>query len=50
MHHPTSNALHVEESSFLRVAKKGQYTGNQFYGCSNYPKCKYLQNINTITV
>ena len=34
----------------LRVAKKGQYAGNQFYGCSNYPKCKYLQNINTITV
>jgi hypothetical protein len=29
----------------LRTAKKGSYTGNQFYGCSNYPQCKYLQNL-----
>ncbi len=29
----------------LRVAKKGANTGNQFYGCSNYPKCKYMKNI-----
>ena len=25
----------------LRTAKKGPNTGSQFYGCSNYPKCKY---------
>ena len=29
----------------LRVAKKGDFAGNKFYGCSNYPKCKYVQNI-----
>ena len=25
----------------LRTAKKGNNTGSQFYGCSNYPKCRY---------
>ena len=29
----------------LRTAKNGQHAGNQFYGCSGYPKCKYIQNI-----
>lgn len=29
----------------LRTAKKGANAGNQFYGCSNYPKCKYVKNI-----
>ncbi len=28
----------------LRTAKKGANSGNQFYGCSNYPKCKYTKN------
>ena len=28
----------------LRTAKKGQNIGNQFYGCSSYPKCKYIKN------
>ena len=28
----------------IRTAKKGAYAGNQFYGCSNYPKCKYTRN------
>lgn len=28
----------------LRVAKKGANAGNQFYGCSNFPKCRYIQN------
>ena len=30
----------------LRTAKKGANAGNQFYGCSTYPKCKYIRNIN----
>lgn len=30
----------------LRTAKQGQNKGNQFYGCSNYPKCRYIKNIN----
>lgn len=25
----------------LRTAKRGANVGKQFYGCSNYPKCKY---------
>ena len=25
----------------LRTAKKGANAGSQFYGCSNYPKCRY---------
>ena len=29
----------------LRMAKKGNFAGNKFYGCSNYPRCKYKQNI-----
>jgi predicted RNA-binding Zn-ribbon protein involved in translation (DUF1610 family) len=27
----------------LRTAKKGSNAGNQFYGCSNFPKCRYIQ-------
>lgn len=29
----------------LRTAKRGANAGNQFYGCSNYPACKYIKNI-----
>ena len=29
----------------LRTAKNGPYAGNGFYGCSNYPRCKYIKNI-----
>ena len=29
----------------LRTAQKGQNAGKQFYGCSNYPKCRYTRNI-----
>lgn len=29
----------------LRTATRGINAGKQFYGCSNYPKCKYIQNI-----
>lgn len=28
----------------LRTAKKGANAGNQFYGCSNFPKCRYIRN------
>ena len=27
----------------LRTAKSGENKGNSFYGCTNYPKCKYIQ-------
>lgn len=29
----------------LRTATKGTNAGNQFYGCSNYPKCKYIEKL-----
>ena len=29
----------------LRTANRGYNAGNQFYGCSNYPKCKFTRNI-----
>ena len=29
----------------LRVANRGKNAGNQFYGCSNYPKCRYVKEI-----
>lgn len=29
----------------LRTAKKGNNAGQQFYGCSNFPKCRFVLNI-----
>ena len=29
----------------LRTARKGQNAGNQFYGCSAFPKCRYIENV-----
>ncbi|NVK23737.1 MAG: restriction endonuclease [Gammaproteobacteria bacterium] len=32
-------------SLVLRTAKKGSNAGNQFWGCSTYPKCRFTKNI-----
>lgn len=32
-------------SLVLRVAKTGSRTGQQFWGCSNYPKCRFIHNL-----
>lgn len=32
-------------SLVLRTAKQGAHAGQQFYGCSNYPKCRYTRNL-----
>lgn len=29
----------------LRTAKKGHNAGKSFYGCSGFPKCRYIQNL-----
>jgi len=29
----------------LRQAKKGKYVGNQFWGCTNFPKCRKVVNL-----
>ena len=31
----------------LRTAKKGENAGNQFYGCSSFPKCRYIRDAET---
>jgi len=28
----------------LRTAQKGENAGKQFYGCSSFPKCRYIKN------
>ncbi len=33
------------EPLVLRTAGKGANAGNQFYGCSRFPKCRYTRNI-----
>ncbi len=29
----------------LRTAKKGDNQGNQFWGCSGFPQCRYIEGI-----
>ncbi|WP_258546934.1 hypothetical protein [Psychromonas sp. B3M02] len=29
----------------LRQAQKGKYVGNQFWGCTNFPKCRKVINL-----
>jgi DNA-directed RNA polymerase subunit RPC12/RpoP len=29
----------------LKEAKKGTHAGGLFYGCSNFPKCRYTRNV-----
>lgn len=29
----------------MRSASKGKYQGKRFLGCSNYPKCRYIENL-----
>ena len=29
----------------LRTAKKGEHAGEQFYGCSGFPKCRYTEKV-----
>jgi len=29
----------------LRTASRGKYRGESFYGCSNYPRCRYIQSV-----
>lgn len=32
------------EKLVLRIAKKGENAGNEFWGCSAFPKCRYIEN------
>jgi restriction system protein len=45
---PQANTKHCPRCGgnlALRTAHKGEHAGHQFWGCSNYPKCTYLENI-----
>lgn len=33
------------EALVLRTAKKGANQGGQFYGCSGFPKCRYVRSV-----
>lgn len=43
----TQKGIFVIESKnfFGWIFKKGPNVGNRFYGCSNYPNCRYVRNI-----
>lgn len=41
----TPKCPYCQGNLVLRTATRGANAGNQFYGCSNYPKCKYIQNV-----
>ncbi len=28
----------------LRTARRGKHAGSQFWGCSNYPSCNFIEN------
>jgi len=45
---PQANSHHTQcprcdGKLVLRMAKKGSKAGNQFYGCSSFPKCRYTE-------
>ena len=33
-------------SLVLRTSRKGEHSGEQFWGCDNYPKCRYHEYMN----
>ncbi len=37
--------LRCGEKLVVRIARKGEHQGKKFLGCSNYPKCRYIQNL-----
>jgi hypothetical protein len=41
---------HCGGTLIIRTATRGANAGNRFYGCTNYPRCKYIQNIAHETV
>jgi ssDNA-binding Zn-finger/Zn-ribbon topoisomerase 1 len=34
-----------KKKMIMRTAKKGQYRGRKFWGCVNYPKCRFTVNV-----
>ncbi len=44
-HQSNSHCPRCGSELVLRTAKQGPSAGSQFYGCSNYPKCRFSKNI-----
>ena len=38
------NCARCGQEMVLRITKKGQNAGNEFWGCSAFPKCRYVVN------
>lgn len=34
-----------QSEMIVRTARNGRYAGNQFYGCSQFPRCKGIRNL-----
>ncbi len=43
VHKTTNNCPKCGNSLVKRVAKKGVNAGNEFYGCSGFPRCRYTK-------
>ncbi len=41
---PRKYCPRCESEMVLRVARKGSNAGSEFWGCSRYPRCKYILN------
>jgi restriction system protein len=49
-----ASIIHIEQQESVcpkcssplvkRIAKRGANTGNEFFGCSGFPKCRYVEN------
>jgi len=42
---PNKTCPRCGETMVLRTAKQGTHSGNQFWGCSAYPKCRMIQPV-----
>jgi len=44
-HESTTICPRCGGSLVKRISKKGEFAGKPFFGCSNYPKCKYIKQV-----
>lgn len=42
---PTNMCPRCGGKLVLRIAAKGANAGNQFWGCANFPKCRYIKSV-----
>lgn len=44
-HSSTTTCPKCSGALVVRTAKSGAHAGRQFYGCSNFPSCRYVRNV-----